>query len=103
MYLCSLDRIKSSVLESLLDSYSFIVEEIEPSRLKRIFIERQVITNEDFQLILSNQSRRSRAIALMAHVLKGPVSMAQSMMDALEYAGYKSLIRRINETNGICF
>lgn len=62
-----------------------------------------MITKEDFQLILSNQSRRRRAIALMAHVLKGPVSMAQSMMDALECAGYKSLIRRINETNGMCF
>lgn len=87
-------------IESILDTYTCIIAEVEPNRLEEMFTEKQVISSADFKLICSKPTRKGRAIALMEAVLNGPPSRAQCLIEALDSSGYKSLVKEIQHVQG---
>ncbi|XP_060552886.1 uncharacterized protein LOC132714131 isoform X2 [Ruditapes philippinarum] len=86
-----------SVKESLIEAYSCIVSEIEPKRIKELFVEKGEISKDVYNSICSKPTRRGRAIELMSKVIAGPLSRAQCMIEALEFYGYRSLIQQIRK------
>ena len=69
--------------------------------MQNIFVERGVYTEQEFKKICRATSRRSRAISLLQDTIKGPVSKARCLMNALDAEGYVSLVKLIKKEIGI--
>ncbi|XP_052240107.1 uncharacterized protein LOC127850813 isoform X2 [Dreissena polymorpha] len=83
--------------EALISTIGTICENIEPLRFKKFMVRPPELSEDKFESICRNNTRKSRVYALIEAIIKGPSILIDRFMEGLDALEYHGLLRLIKE------
>ena len=94
-------HIFTDIRKNVLSNYAYLVNEIEPTRLRQKLVQERVFKAPEFDEILKvSTQRRGRVVWLLRKLLQKEPSCLLAFIDALKIANYLDIAAKMLDVSG---